>query len=241
MWWARCSCFLLPLEGFQSLSGWRVLPDLQGEGPDYSSVLQSERCHAATARCVHGAPAQARHAAPLPSLPQDDTRFRTMVAEQNKWVMWECEPSIWVLAVSRGQGGIAGSGSGHCGYELLRARTVLARVQRAVPRTTQLRTMAICMRRPLRLRCLMTADCGDDPTCAWCPSSCLSVAGWYTAQVVRKAWAGSTCTDAAFKQLLTSVYSVFVLLHGRLSTLLEQVRGRSEIGKGLHSYLETRV
>lgn len=72
------------------------------------------------------------------TLTEDDTRFRTMVAEQNKWVMWECEPAIWVLAV------------------------------------------------------------------------------------VRKAWAGSTCTDAAFKQLLTSVYGVFVLLHGRLSTLLEQ-------------------
>ncbi|PNH03034.1 hypothetical protein TSOC_010932 [Tetrabaena socialis] len=61
-----------------------------------------------------------------------------MVAEQNKWVMYECEPSIWMLAV------------------------------------------------------------------------------------VRKSWATGACTDAAFKALLTSLYDVFVLLHGRMGTLLEQ-------------------
>lgn len=54
--------------------------------------------------CMHGVPSASvpPHTAPHPSLPQDDTRFRTMVAEQNKWVMWECEPAIWVLAVSGG-------------------------------------------------------------------------------------------------------------------------------------------
>ncbi|EFJ43026.1 hypothetical protein VOLCADRAFT_96769 [Volvox carteri f. nagariensis] len=69
---------------------------------------------------------------------QNGSRFKTMVAEHNKWVMFECEPSIWVLAV------------------------------------------------------------------------------------VRKSWAGGTCTNAAFKALLTSMYDVFVLLHGSMDTLLEQ-------------------
>ncbi|GIL67857.1 hypothetical protein Vafri_21149, partial [Volvox africanus] len=72
------------------------------------------------------------------TLSQDGSRFKSMVADHNKWVMYECEPSIWLLAI------------------------------------------------------------------------------------VRKAWAGSTCTNAAFKNLLISTYDVFVLLHGRINTLLEQ-------------------
>ncbi|GLC36018.1 hypothetical protein PLESTM_000393200 [Pleodorina starrii] len=72
------------------------------------------------------------------TLTQDGSRFQSMVAENNKWVMCEVEPYIWMLAV------------------------------------------------------------------------------------VRKAWAGATCTNAAFKNLLTSMYDVFVLLHGKMGTLLEQ-------------------
>ncbi|GFR41514.1 hypothetical protein Agub_g2209, partial [Astrephomene gubernaculifera] len=72
------------------------------------------------------------------TLTQDDCRFKSMVAEHNKWVMFECEPSIWLLVIAR------------------------------------------------------------------------------------KSWAGASCTDAAYKALLTSTYDVFVLLHGRMSMLLEQ-------------------
>ncbi|GLC72459.1 hypothetical protein PLESTF_001250000 [Pleodorina starrii] len=72
------------------------------------------------------------------TLTQDGGRFQSMVAENNKWVMCEVEPYIWMLAV------------------------------------------------------------------------------------VRKAWAGATCTNAAFKNLLTSMYDVFVLLHGKMGTRLEQ-------------------
>ncbi len=48
-------------------------------------------------------------------------------------------------------------------------------------------------------------------------------------QVFRKGWAGTTCTNAAFKTLLSSMYDVFVLLHGRMGTLLEQVREMSPL------------
>ncbi|KAG2497833.1 hypothetical protein HYH03_004103 [Edaphochlamys debaryana] len=72
------------------------------------------------------------------TLTQEGCRFKTLVAEQNKWVMCEVEPCIWLLAV------------------------------------------------------------------------------------VRKTWASGACTDAAYKALLTSTYDMFVLLHGRVNTLLEQ-------------------
>ena len=52
-------------------------------------------------------------------------------------------------------------------------------------------------------------------------------------QVVRKSWASGTATDAAFRSLLTGLYDVFVLLHGRIGTLLEQV-GEGRGGERFH-------
>ncbi|KAG2440829.1 hypothetical protein HXX76_003684 [Chlamydomonas incerta] len=72
------------------------------------------------------------------TLTQDGCRYKSLVAETNKWVMLEVEPAVWLMAV------------------------------------------------------------------------------------VRKSWASGTATDAAFRSLLTSLYDVFVLLHGRIGTLLEQ-------------------
>ncbi len=92
-----------------------------------------------------------------------------MVAEQNKWVMYECEPCVWMLTV-----------------------------RPAAP--------------PSHLRPGLSPPTHHRrPTCH------------LPGQVVRKTWAGSTATDAAFKALLATTYDVFVLLHGRVSTLLEQV------------------
>lgn len=42
-------------------------------------------------------------------------------------------------------------------------------------------------------------------------------------QVARKAWVGNACTNEALTAFLQTLHSLFVLLHGRITPLLDQV------------------
>lgn len=58
-------------------------------------------------------------------------------------------------------------------------------------------------------------------------------------QVIKKSWIGPSCPNDALKSFLQTLHSMFVLLHGKITSLLEQVTGIGIKGR-VHMHIFAR-